>query len=90
MPEGKVPMFPGSCPDRFKELEAYTDTGDATDEFLIHLDRCPGCAAAVDAVLKQEGEALQQLGEELRKDDDRRRQEKELTAKRFLRWLRRR
>ncbi len=90
MTEDKVPMFPGACPDRFKELEAYTDTGDATDEFLIHLDQCPGCAAAVDAVLKQESEALQELGREMRKADDQRQQEKELIAKRFLRWLRRR
>jgi len=70
MAEDKKPMFPGACPGRIKELDTFTDLGMASDEFLDHLDKCPGCSAAADAVLRQEGEAIQEFVRSLRESDD--------------------
>jgi len=58
-------LFAGACFQWVSELEAFTDTGMASAEFLAHLDACPACqtvaarvfyaeAAAYDALMSEE------------------------------------
>jgi len=69
MTDTKNSLFEGACPDRIAELDTFTDTGMASEDFLAHLDACPACQAAADRVMRLEAEALEEFAREFRKAD---------------------
>jgi len=58
MGEAKGPVSADGCPDRLEQLRAFTDSGEAPEEFLAHLDECRSCQAQVDKALDTQARAL--------------------------------
>jgi len=67
MTEKKHSIFEGACPDRIAELDAFTDTGMASDDFLAHLDACQACQAVADRIMNAEAAAFEEFARSWRK-----------------------
>ncbi len=70
MAEERESVFAGACPGRIAELEAFTDSGDASKEMLDHIEACPACAAAVERICKVQTAGLEDLGRLIREARD--------------------
>lgn len=53
------------------ELEKFTETGEASNEFLAHLDKCEYCGAAVENAFNRQAWAFEKLAENLRNATER-------------------
>lgn len=59
--------MPNAC-ERWKteELKMFTETGDASNEFLDHLDDCEYCGKVVEEVFNHQARAFEKFAERVR------------------------
>ncbi|MFA6042997.1 MAG: hypothetical protein WCV85_00025 [Patescibacteria group bacterium] len=62
LPAESLPLPEGVCADRQTDFQSFIDSGDATEEYLTHLDHCDGCQQAIDHETQKTMAAFERLG----------------------------
>lgn len=59
--------MPNTACERWKsELDKFIETGEASEEFLTHLDNCEYCQATVEIAFDRQAKAFERLGAYIR------------------------